>query len=690
MDGRSSQLSEHLRAGAFSGVLAWSAYAIVEGTFLLPIPWLSSPAHLYKPSHAGLTLLSWSGYLVAGIATGAVAGTVSGLLSRRRAHQSRPHVIPELTTLALVVSLTTALWLVSPPQRSVWVVGGIALVLAWWQLCRILRPSVPAPPGAAATACAIVGSAWVVNDLLWFHTTWFRLVGMLVVAVACVAGCLLARVVSGSSWTAPLKLSASSALGGRVLALSLLMAAAGTLAQKPLRQGIEKPSALSGRQVRPPVVLIVMDTTRADHLSLYGYERRTTPRLEELARDSMVFAAAIAPSSFTLPSHASMFTGLYPSQHGATSMRRPLRQEFSTLAEVLGREGYATRAVVANVAYLRPTLGLSQGFEYYDQREPIHFLAGSKPYLLRTVVGRLARSSGVVPEEPHYRRGEEITQEALRLIDEASLMQDPLLLFVNYMDSHDPYLPPAPYDHMFPGRNDGFDWGPTHRSSSWQKLTASEKAHVVSQYDGAVAYVDAQIGRVIQALRRHQLYDKSLIIIVGDHGEALGRHQFWGHGTSVYQDQVHVPLLIKLPLVRERKDVRDTISIVDVFYTVLDIVGAPFPAGTAGLSLVRRQDAQPRVLAEHTLEEYDRVRESVRAVYADGMKLIRHSSGASELYDLTKDPDEMSNLYPRHASAPSLEGTLLAWERAVQKDSRSATPLDPDTAESLRSLGYIQ
>ncbi len=677
-----------VQQGAVAGILAWLAYAVVEGTFLVVIPWLASPAHLYKQPHPGLTLLSWASYVLAGCITGAVAGLVASRLSSWCGSVSVRDATRELTALSLLAVAAGCLWFVSPPQRSVWVGLAVALTFTGWQVARALGSGAVASPGASVVALAIVGSAWVVNDLLWFFSVWVRLAGMLGLVVSCVAGCLALRTVFHSTWVRALEIPATPAFLARASALSLLFIAGNVLVQKPLERGVDRHDPVDAIQDKPPVILIVMDTTRADHLSVYGYARPTARRLEEFAEDSLVFDAAVSPSSFTLPSHASMFTGLYPSQHGSTSMRRPLGEGFTTVAEILRDLGYATTAVVANVAYLRPTLGLSQGFDYYDSREPLHFLAGFKPYLLRAAVGRFARMTGALEEEPHYTRGATITREALQQIEVAAKRGGPFLLFVNYMDSHDPYLPPTPYDDMFPGRDLSFDWGPKNRSSRWALLTPPERKHVVSQYDGAVAYVDAQIGSILRTLRDHGLYEGSLIIVVGDHGEALGRRDYWGHGSSLYQDQVHVPLLIKLPFGRHKGEVPTTVSTVDLFYTILQITGASLPTGAEGRSLVGPMSKSPYVLAEHSVEEYGRVLESKRAVYKDDLKLIRHSSGANELYDLRKDPLEMHNIYPSRAAA--LESVLAAWEQSIRKGPSPTFTLDPDTVESLRSLGYVQ
>jgi arylsulfatase A-like enzyme len=205
---------------------------------------------------------------------------------------------------------------------------------------------------------------------------------------------------------------------------------------------------------RPNVVLIVMDTVRADHTSVYGYDRDTTPFLRELAKEATLYTRAFAVSDFTLPTHASMFTGLYPRTHGAYYAPPnypnglPLSQRFTTMAEVLQANGYRAAGIVANAGYLSTSMGFSQGFELFDSRLPERVAAPSRsPYLRRRVHELLDRFVSTADFEPTTRRAQEINHEAETFLNQ---VDGPFFLFLNYMDAHNPYAPPPPFDRQYP------------------------------------------------------------------------------------------------------------------------------------------------------------------------------------------------------------------------------------------------
>jgi arylsulfatase A-like enzyme len=457
------------------------------------------------------------------------------------------------------------------------------------------------------------------------------------------------------------------------------------------------------------VVLITMDTARADHFSVYGYERDTTPHLRDFAREATVYTRAIAASDMTLSSHASIFTGFYPSWHGAYVVPadhpygRPLSSQSLTLAEVLRSNGYRTAAVAANQGYLQPSMGVIKGFEVKDVHGPARLCSAfPTPYLrdgARHVLSLVMDTSAF---EALSLRATDINQRALGMLQETG-REGPFFIFINYMDSHMPYVPPAPFNSRFEGRDPHFkpyadhmrltgavDYGQRH-------VSAAERKHLISQYDGGIAYVDSEIGNLVARLREWGLYENTLIIITGDHGEAFGERDILQHTRgSAYQDQIHVPLLIKYPGQHEARRSDDLVSHVDLMPTVLDVAGYTTPPGLQGRSLrLPLAEDSGAVYAEAraagALSISPRFRGVRRAIFAGSWKLITSTEGQPELYDLAADRDETHNLYRAddpHAKA--LSDRLAAWVAAAPRQSDAPGKLDKSSVEKLKSLGYAQ
>jgi arylsulfatase A-like enzyme len=541
-----------------------------------------------------------------------------------------------------------------------------------------------------------------VHPPLRFGTTALLLGAALALGAAAGAGaapllCLARRGRPGGAagpwrWLAPTGLAAAGALW---LGAALHRAPGATLPPEP---------ALSA--ARPGVVIVVLDTVRSDHLSLYGYARDTSPALEEFARTATLYTRAIAASDLTLSTHASLFTGLYARSHGARvdPRRGPLRlpERLDTLAEFLVRAGYLSLAVVSNPGFLQERFGLAQGFHHYDVRRPAPLLPASGGHLLAAPLRRAARALGaasLLRAEP-FRRAEEINREVFALLERVRDRRQPLLLFVNYNDAHWPYDPPPPFDERYPGKLRSAratldDRGFEALRFLERSLSPEEQRHLVSQYDGEIAYADSQLGALLARLREVGRFDQSLILITSDHGEALGEHGLVEHGVSVYQDQVHVPLLIKFPAQRQPEVVDALVGSVDVLPTVLDTVGLPEAAASAGVSL--RSGAPPRdriVVSEsypspRMFQRTPRFRRIARAIYLGEAKLIASTAGPSELYDLSSDPAELRDA--RRSDAPrvaALESRLADWLAAQPAAAGEPAAVDPEAGERLRALGY--
>ena len=440
----------------------------------------------------------------------------------------------------------------------------------------------------------------------------------------------------------------------------------------------------------PDVILVSLDTTRADHMSTYGYARETSPNLTALARDALNFTEARSPAEWTVPGHASMLTGMYPSRHGAHyagewnagpqiyGRKRvfPLADDRVTMAEVLAARGYRTGGFVANFANLYRGFGMAQGFEYYDDAPGV--MLKPVPHAVRL----LQRFSPSFLKRP-FRSTADIASAALRFLDGGERGR-PVFLFLNVLEPHQWVLPPAPFDRWaqaIPGAarlaQKGFFTHaiPTH-------LKPVEQDFVTATYDGQIAFMDAQLGEFIAALKARGHYDNALIIVTADHGELLGEHDQVGHGgRMMYEGLLHVPMVVKMPGAdHPRGDVSGPVQLVDLLPTVCAAVGAPVPDGVQGEPLphvdheiVAEEHINPEFVA-HYGEVYDR---AMRVVYDRSWKLIATSKGERLLFDLDRDPGEAENLASREPErAKELERRLEAAMSVMLSAARGDAPID--------------
>jgi arylsulfatase A-like enzyme len=597
-------------------------------------------------------------------------------------HVRGPGVAPAVAiTLALAVS---GLWIAWRPRATVgvfafghWYAAPVALVFGSFAACR-----------------------WPAHEPL------VRSAAGMAVAAACIA---VPAVIRGAALSAraiarPARRPRRADLRVASVALLLVVFVLGAVGASPSRGPRAAASEVAGR-TRPNVLLITLDTVRADHLSVYGYGRRTTPNLEALA--ATVYQRAIASSNWTLPSHASIMTGQSPRRHGAhlssgtAAGGLRISESSTTLAEALVREGYDTRAVVANTAVLLPSLGFGRGFDDYERpvaEGPVAPIPDR--YLMQSPLRRLiARASGNARE---YTSADEISRLAGDALDVGRRTGKPFFLWLNYMDAHSPYAPPAPFDVRYPGKDASFRWDAfpeMFREVTVRRtrvLTEREIGHLTSQYDGSIAYLDEQLGCLFERMRATGAYDNTLIIITADHGESLGDAGLLAHSYSLNQSQVWVPLLIKYPGQTRRETVDVLASSTDILPTVLDVAGYSPLEGAEGHSL---RDADALRTRRVTAESYTSRgpgfssqdgRPDEMALYGDRLKLVVGAGGGVELYDLGADPAERRNLAGRQ---PISREWLNAIDQGMEEARRAAvraSPVDADTIGRLRALGYIR
>jgi arylsulfatase A-like enzyme len=270
------------------------------------------------------------------------------------------------------------------------------------------------------------------------------------------------------------------------------------------------------------------------------------------------------------------------------------------------------------------------------------------------------------------------------------------------MDAHWPYIPPSPFDKLYPGKDKDFN---TNRYTTLRdqihnykrfkrKVTDEEHNHLVSQYDGGIAYIDFHIGKLLALLKTIGQYENTMIIITSDHGEAFGERNFMEHNCSVYQDQVYVPLIIKYPNTNKSIVVNELAHSVDIMPTVLGVLGYEIPVNLQGQNLLRdKRKKQSFVISERYPRQsvLPRFNSTKRAIFSEEYKFISSTTGKRELYDLSKDPNEKKNLYDVNGSkSMELEAKLNQWLKITKEEPSTATKLDKDALESLKALGYIQ
>jgi arylsulfatase A-like enzyme len=671
------------RAGrcALWGVLAWLAYAVVE----------FAGAGVTAEARYGMSLAHWywkvSGillmfYLVAGFATGGIFGALTAGRNPRTAGVLS-------LTLAFLVNLTA----VRGGWPSILAASALVAALLWTLSAPRRGKQVGLLTNPWAAASFLLLTAWMDNEELLRHSFVVRFAGVAIaLALFALLAALAGRIRRSES---PPRLSRQAVA---VLVGILLISGAGLWLNPEAIVASTTPTA-PATPSRPNVVLVTMDTVRADHVSLYGYARDTTPNLAALAQSATVYSHPVAASNGTLVSHASIFTGVYGSWNGARSdgeFQAPISRQYPTMAELLRAQGYSTGAFAANSAYLIPYFGFNRGFEVFEVPNALRALAPEKDYCLRhgaREILDLFIDTGEFDLE--FVRAEEINRAAFRWLERTRSGGRPFLLFLNYMDAHDPYIPPAPFKSSFAGYDRSL-----HRVGQVAAMVENRKitrerglAHFVSQYDGGIAYDDSQIGALVAWLKDRGLYDNTLIMITGDHGEGLGDHDLWGHGATTFEDVVYVPLLVKYPGQTQARRLEESAGHIDILPTVLDVTQVPPPRLLQGRSL--RTSESSRMLLSEAFPSIHQVggrRQdyTARALFAERFKFVGTSKGARTLYDLSADPSETRDICEAESARCAAMGVQLdQWVRAIPPPPLPKTKLDPRSLEHLRTLGYI-
>ena len=425
--------------------------------------------------------------------------------------------------------------------------------------------------------------------------------------------------------------------------------------------------ATGSRTSLPNVLLITLDTTRFDRLSCYGYSLPTSPNLDALAAESVFYTHAYSTSSWTLPAHASIFTGKLVSSHGAqkdptgplkfsTGIQGPenwnkiraqgLSVDETTLAQILKSAGYNTGAVVAG-PWMKKVFGLNKGFDYYND------------YGIKKLHGRLAPS---------------VTKAAMHWLQTRDT-DNPFFLFLNYFDPHLPYFLPQEDANVF--------------MSDDRSYTQNERLSLM--YSAEIRFMDKHIGVLMDRLKQTGQFDNTMIVITADHGELWGEHGMMGHGKSLFEPEIHIPQFVKYPRGEVAHSVSDVrTQVIDIMPLILERLGTPSPSGIQGT--LPGQGVHPLIAEVYPLEFFTS-RGDFQAIWDGKYKFVLNSKGNHELYDLDADPDELKNLVDEDsARAAELKSKLTTRLAALPKPGRAGPDqtIGEELSETLEALGYLE
>ncbi|HWP64996.1 MAG TPA: sulfatase, partial [Candidatus Limnocylindria bacterium] len=464
------------------------------------------------------------------------------------------------------------------------------------------------------------------------------------------------------------------------------------------------PAVLSGAGRGPNVLVVLIDTLRADHLGCYGYTRPTSPAIDAFAREGVLFRRAYSQSTWTKPATASLMTGRYPRQHQAFLERSKLPETELLLPEALRAVGYRTGVFSGN-PWVTREWGFDQGVDrfvsIYDERfaRVTLFMRG-----LKRATKLVDHKARVYNRVKRWVQGELSTTARDPVVTDALLawvgaqLGVPFYAHLHLMSPHHPYDPPAPFDRFVPD--------PTHPPVTYypkksyfffeqgEALDARALADMVARYDGDILFVDGVFGRLLERLRTMGVLDDTVVVLVSDHGEEFYDHRNWGHGQSVYEELTRVPLIVRYPARFPPGTVVDVpVMTVDVMPTLLELAGAPPLDSLAGRSLLPVVAGAADGPAEAYSELIYRYGEA-RALVVGSEKIVtmrKDEERRTERYDLAADPDEQRPLGSGHGAETALVerlDALTAWGDMHRSAAVEAT-MDADMQKRLRALGYL-
>jgi len=470
----------------------------------------------------------------------------------------------------------------------------------------------------------------------------------------------------------------------------------GEMADRPTAASLEKPN----------VLVILIDALRADHLGAYGYTRPTSPRIDAFAKEGALFLHNYSQSSWTKPATASLHTSRFPSMHQTYLEKQAVPQSERLLAEVLREAGWET-AILSGNPWITPEWGFAQGvdhfFSIYDERfarvtlfmmslKRVSKLMGNRAFLYNgvkmLVQGQLSTTA----------RDERLNLEARRWLEEPK--DRPFFLYMHYMSPHHPYDPPPPYDKWVPDRSlEPVTYYPKKSYfffEEGERIPDAQRDDMIARYDGDILFADTVFGKLVDHLREKGLLEKTIVVIVADHGEEFYDHRNWGHGQSIYNELVHVPLIVRFPkIVPAAMRVEQAVMSVDVMPTILEVLGVRPPANLAGRSLVPIFRGEPTKVPWEAYSELLYRYGAAHGLVQDSSKVITMNKGddrRTELYDLATDPTEQSNVIATSPVAPLIVrrmDELEAWASGHQAQAVENIQVNDEMNKQLNALGYL-
>lgn len=440
----------------------------------------------------------------------------------------------------------------------------------------------------------------------------------------------------------------------------------------------------AGEQSRPDIILVSIDSLRADHLGSYGYHRETSPFIDRLASEGVRFDNAISTTSWTLPSHAALFSGLYDSTHGLTSDDQRLAQGVQTIAELLRENGYHTAGFFGG-PFLHPTFGLDQGFEVY--RNCMSSTSGP-------LSGQDLRQGLELDRVPSHA---DVTSP--RTLEEVTSWAEgggnrPFFLFLHLWDVHYDYIPPREYVELFDPEYEGVLTGEgfsTNPAIS-PRMSPRDLEHLIALYDGEIRFTDDHLRLIFEVLGNRGLLDNTLTVITADHGEEFFEHGGKGHRRTLFEEMIRVPLIVHWPgHVRSGSVIESQVRLIDVMPTL---------AAAAGLepaTVIQGRDLSPFLQGSslspvHSLSELFVEGDSLRALRTENRKLLqRDETVPGWLYELDADPGEMRPVVTDEVAGPVQAELARAVKLRARLGLDGSDPVDleDDLRERLEALGYL-
>ncbi len=695
-----------LVGGIFAG--AWDGFAVILWHGPHPLP----PSDIFYLSLYSLALYGATGFVL----MAAIAAVGIGLIYVGKYRVERP--LLSGIFVAIFVALAVYVFL---PEGDNWVqileftvismfsglaLGGLSV--------HVLKRGIGNDTLAAACISLVVwvsvllyGALWVNSTVLsgerfWKPTSLLSTLGLLLVVSLLAIGLYrLSRFIlqkyerlrtRQAGWTLVAVVAAAAIAISLVGPFNLDIGTENEAEAASHTSGNETTASTTPLEGMPNILLIVMDTVRADHLSCYGYQRNTTPNLDRIASEGILFENAFAEAPWTLPSHASMFTSTFPTDHGTTAEHRWLEDDFETIAELLRYLGYQTFGY-SNNPFVAPETNLDQGFDTFTitpfgqaegdsetDTELAEFLR------LEQYIDRLFHESEGATREIVMDDGAQKTNEVVKeWIADANQSEKPFFVFINYMEAHSPYHAPRQYsDPYLPpnvslSRAQAVNQDSATYAAEAVYMSEEDFAILNALYDGEIAYLDYRIGQLFDYLKEMDILDDTVLIICADHGENIGDHNLIGHQLSIYDTLLHVPLIIRYPdKFKAGLRVDEQVQLADLFPTITDIIrfyryGEQPIRGHSLLSLLKNPESPP-AFAEY--EIFATVLENLRKVspgfdtskYARRLKSVRDgdfkyiwsSDGRDELYNIRDDPGELNNIIESEPEKASQLRALLS------------------------------